>query len=72
MESPKLPVLNSSKAVLYSVILIFWWIGVWGIADTVIHLVFQGQTMKELGVYIFFVTTVLLIIFLNPELVERL
>ena len=72
MESPKLPVLNRYKAVVYSVILIFWWIGVWGIADTVIHLVFQGQTMKELGVYIFFVTSVLFIIFLHPDLLERM
>jgi hypothetical protein len=72
MESPKLPVVNRYKAVLYSVILIIWWIGVWGIADTMIHLVFKGHTMKELGVYIFFVTSVLVLIFLNPELIERM
>lgn len=72
MESPPVPFINRYKAVFYSVILIIWWIGVWGIADTVIHLVFQGETMKELGVYIFFVTAVLLIIFVHPELLERM
>jgi hypothetical protein len=70
MESPTLP--QRSKAVLYSLVLIAWWIGVWGIADTVIHLVFKGQTMKELGVYIFLVASVLLFIYLNPEMSERM
>ncbi len=72
MESPTLPFYQRYKAVAYSIILIIWWIGVWGIADTVIHLVFKGQTMKELGVYIFFVTFVLFIIFLHPELLDRM
>ncbi len=71
MESPSLPVLTPIKAVLYSLLLILWWIGVWGIADTVIHLVFKGETMKELGVYIAFVTIVLVLVFINPELVQR-
>ncbi len=72
MESPSLPFTGRFKAVFYSLILIVWWIGVWGIADTVIHLLFKGETMKELGVYIFLVVTVLVLIFLNPELVERM
>lgn len=72
MESPSLPFDKRYKAVAYSIILIIWWVGVWGIADTVIHLVFKGHTMKELGVYIFFVVTVLVIIFLNPEILDRM
>jgi len=71
MESPSLPSITPTKAVLYSLLLILWWIGVWGIADTVIHLVFKGETMKELGVYITFVSIVLLVVFLNPEFVQR-
>ncbi len=72
MESPTLPFTQRYKAVGYSLLLILWWIGVWGIADTVIHLVFKGQTMKELGVYIFFVVTVLFVIFLHPEFLDRM
>jgi hypothetical protein len=72
MESPSLPFIGRFKAVFYSLILIAWWIGVWGIADTVIHLVFKGETMKELGVYIFLVVSVLVLLFVNPELVERM
>jgi hypothetical protein len=72
MESPTLPFVGRFKAVFYSLILILWWVGVWGLADTVIHLVFKGETMKELGVYIFFVVTVLILVFINPELLERM
>ena len=71
MEAPTLPFANRYKAVLYSVVLIMWWIGVWGIADTVIHMVFQGETMKELGVYIFLVVSVLFLVFVHPELIDR-
>ena len=72
MEAPSLPFANRYKSVLYSILLILWWIGVWGIADTVIHLVFKGHTMKELAVYIGLVTIVLLVIFVHPEFLDRM
>lgn len=72
MEAPSLPFSGRFKAVCYSVLLILWWVGVWGIADTVIHLVFKGNTLKELGVYIGFVAIVLTIVFLHPEFVHRM
>jgi uncharacterized ion transporter superfamily protein YfcC len=72
MESPTLPFTNRFKAVFYSVLLILWWVAVWGIADTVIHLVFKGHTMKELAVYFFIVTVILSLIFVYPELLERM
>lgn len=72
MEAPTLPFFHRYKAVFYSFVLIIWWIGVWGIADTLIHHVFKGHTMKELGVYIAFVTLVLFLVFVHPELLERM
>ena len=72
MESPTLPFTNRYKSVVYSIILILWWVGVWGIADTVIHLIFKGQTMKELGVYVLLVSSVLFLVYVHPELLERM
>ena len=72
MDAPSLPFTNRAKAVSYSLLLILWWVAVWGIANTVIHLLFKGDTLKELGVYILIVTFVLLVIFVNPEFVQRL
>ena len=72
MEAPPLPFSNRFKAVAYSFVLILWWIGVWGIADTLIHLVFKGQTMKELAVYIGFVVIALTVVFVYPDFIERM
>jgi hypothetical protein len=72
MESPRLPFTKRYKAVAYSILIILWWIGIWGTADTIIHMVFKGETMKELGVYLFFIVTVLVVIFLNPEFLDRM
>ena len=72
MDAPRLPFDTRYKSVVYSLILILWWVGVWGIADTVIHLIFKGHTMKELGVYLFLVTSVLVLIYVNPELLDRM
>lgn len=72
MESPSLPFFGSrAKPVVYSLVLIVWWIGVWGIADTVIHMLFKGETMKELGVYILMITFVLILLVLHPDLVTH-
>lgn len=72
MDAPSLPFTNRAKAVGYSLLLILWWVAVWGFADTVIHLVFKGETIKELGVYLLIITFVLLVIFVHPEFVQRL
>ncbi len=72
MEAPTLPFTRRLKAVFYSILLILWWVAIWGIADTVIHLVFKGETMKELGLYIVIVAVILSLIFVNPDLLERM
>lgn len=72
METPSLPLFgHRAQALGYSLLLIVWWIGVWGIADTVIHLVFKGHTLKELGVYLAMVTFVLALLFVKPDLVAH-
>lgn len=74
MDVPTLPFFagERGKAVLYSILLILWWAGVWGIADTIIHLVFKGHTMKELAVYIGLVSIVLVVVYMNPEFAHRM
>jgi predicted membrane channel-forming protein YqfA (hemolysin III family) len=71
MEAPTIPLETRYKAVGWSALMMLWWIGLWGIADTVIHTVFKGNTLKELGVYISFVLIVLIAVYQNPELVNK-
>ena len=72
MDTPTLPFTGRYKAIAYSILVILWWIGVWGLADTIIHLVFKGQTMKELMVYVGLISVVLVVIFLYPEFLDHM
>ncbi len=69
MEKPSLPVKEYRyESVVKSIIIIIWWIGIWGAADTIIHLVFKGETMMELGIYITMISFVLFMVYLYPDL----
>jgi hypothetical protein len=72
MFVPSFPVSQGATAIGVSLLTIVWWVGVWGFADTIIHLVFKGSTFMELGLYIFMIATVLLIVFLKPDLLKQL
>lgn len=48
-----------------------WWIGIWGIADTLIHFAFKGNKMKELLVYVTFIVIVILAVYLKADLIEK-
>jgi hypothetical protein len=69
MEKPSLPLKEYRyESVVKSIIIIIWWIGIWGAADTIIHLVFKGETMMELGIYITMISFVLFMVYLYPDL----
>lgn len=72
MEGPQLPLGSRYSSMGYLLITALWWVGVWGLADTVIHLVFKGATLMELGVYISMIAIVLFAIHLNPEIAAKL
>jgi hypothetical protein len=52
--------------------IIVWWIGIWGAADTIIHLVFKGETLMELGLYLLMIAFVLSEVFIHPTFVKSL
>lgn len=72
METPKFTLQDRYTSLWKSFLIIIWWIGIWGTADTIIHLVFKGQTFMELGVYLFMIAFVLAVIFVHPTFVHSL
>ena len=69
MEKPGFPVKkNNYESVVKSVIIIIWWIAIWGTADIVIHHIFKGETMLELGLYLSMIAFVLFMVYLFPDL----
>ena len=72
MPSPHVPLGERYQAIGYSVVTILWWVGIWGLADTVIHMVFKGAKIMELGVYVIMISIVLLLVFIEPSLVKAI
>lgn len=72
LQPPQFPFGERFRTLQASLLNILWWIGIWGLADTVIHLVFKGATMMELGVYIGMIAFVLLVVFLDPRMMSHM
>jgi hypothetical protein len=72
LQPPVFPFGQRFKTLQASLLNIVWWIGVWGLADTIIHLLFKGATLMELGVYITMILFVLLVVFVDPSMMSHM
>jgi len=52
-------------------LIVFWWVGLWGIIETVVQQFTRGSATKALLVYGFMVAFVIVIIYLNPGILEH-
>ncbi len=50
----------------------FWWIAIWGIAYIVIDAIAGPSKITELWIYAIMLIFTVLVIHLNPEMIERL
>ena len=72
LQPPRFPFGERFRTLQASILNILWWIGIWGLADTIIHLVFKGATMMELGVYVGMIGFVLFVVFLDPSMMSHM
>jgi len=53
-------------------IIVLWWIGIWGLVETLIHhYVIDGSVTRAVATYSFIILFVLLIAHIYPDLFER-
>ena len=55
---------------LLPLIVIVWWIGVWGIVETLIQLYIRNSTARSIFVYGLMVVSVTLAVYMNPHFVD--
>jgi hypothetical protein len=72
MEPPHIPLGERYKALGYSMLTIVWWVGVWGLAESIMTLMFKQSIVLKLGFYLFMIATVFLIILFDPTLIKNL
>ena len=63
---------KTADIVFIALLIVLWWIGVWGLIETLLHIFIKGSTSKALIVYSSLIATVLLLVLANPQLVEHL
>ena len=56
---------------LIALLLVLWWIGVWGLIDTLLHQFIRGSTQKAIVVYGAIIALVIIIVWSKPELLEH-
>jgi len=54
-----------------SLLIVFWWIGVWGLVETFIQPLIKGSSLKAAIVYGVMILAVLGILVIKPDLLEH-
>ena len=55
-----------------AVLIVFWWIGMWGLVETVIQPFIKNSYWTAIAVYSAMIAVVLLIINVHPQVLESL
>ena len=56
------------KMILIGILIVIWWIGLWGLIETCIQHITQGHPFKSGCVYTFMILFVILVVFMYPNL----
>ena len=56
---------------LIALLLVLWWIGVWGLVETILHHFIRGSTQKAILMYSSIIVVVLVIVWAKPTLLEH-
>jgi hypothetical protein len=62
---------KTSDILFIALLLVLWWIGVWGLIETLLHTFIRGSTQKAILVYSSLIATVILIVWAKPQLLEH-
>ena len=55
---------------LLALLLVVWWVGLWGFLDTLLQMVHKGNPMTSLVVYGSLIVFVSVVLFLRPSYIE--
>jgi hypothetical protein len=58
--------------VALSLLSVVWWVAIWGLSESILHILFKESVFMRLGVYLVLLGAVLLIVLMNPEYVSYL
>ena len=72
MDTPHIPLSQRYKSLGYSLITVVWWVGIWGLAETIIGFLVKESLMLRLGIFLSLIAFVFLMVLIKPEFIEYL
>jgi hypothetical protein len=62
---------KTSDILFIALLIVLWWIGVWGLIETLLHTFIKGSTHNAILVYSSLIAIVILIVWTKPQLLEH-
>ena len=72
MDTPSIPLVERYKSLAYSMLTILWWVGIWGLAESLMTLMFKQSIFFKLGFYLLMIASVFLAVLFDPRIVSNL
>lgn len=72
METPHIPLGERYVSLGFSMLTILWWVGVWGLSETLLTLMFKESIFFKLGVYLLMIAAVFIAILFEPRIIKNL
>ena len=71
ISTPRAPDLLVRKKLTNSLITILWWVGIWGLSETLLTVLVKNSIVYRFAIYTGMIVFVFLMILLSPEIVEN-
>jgi hypothetical protein len=60
------------RVILIALIILIWWLGVWGLIETIIQPFIKNNYWAAIGVYGAMISSVLIIMYVHPPVLDSL
>lgn len=71
IETPKSPDVMIRKRLTHSVVTILWWVGIWGLSETLLTMLVKNSITYRFLVYTGMIAIVFVLLLTTPEIVEN-
>ena len=61
----------NTELLFLALVIVVWWMGVWGLLDTLLHLFIRGNTVRAIVLYSLMIVAVLVFVSIRPDVLER-
>lgn len=72
MDTPHIPIGERYKSLGYSMLTILWWVGIWGLSESLMTILFKESVFFKLGLYLLMIASVFLAVLFDPRIVSNL